>query len=57
MIRKIINKIFHKHDFEQIGFVQREDSNMRYSVREYQCQDQTCNKIKWVDGREDPYEK
>lgn len=47
----VYKKIAHKHQYVKIGFKQAEDQFSRYSIRKYQCQ--TCQKIKWVDGRMD----
>lgn len=53
MIRKFFEKLFCRHDYEQIGWDEMEDNNTRYSVRYYMCK--KCGKYITVDGRNDPY--
>lgn len=53
-IKKIIEKIKHEHEYRKVDWAEREDRDMRYSIRKYECQ--TCGKTTWVDGRYDPYE-
>jgi len=52
-ITRIIASIRCRHRFIKISFIQTEDRFERYSMREYRCAH--CKKIKWVDGRYDPY--
>ena len=43
--------MFCLHEYLKMGFSIAEDSNERYSIREYECIH--CGKIKKVDGRRD----
>lgn len=47
----IIKQIFCKHEYKKIGYIQKIDNNIRYSMRHYICN--KCGKMIWVDGRYD----
>lgn len=53
MLKKLWKAITHRHEYRKIGWRKESNGYIRYSVRKYECQ--TCGKIKWVDGRNDPY--
>ena len=48
---KILKKLFCKHKYEKIGFREKEENNIMFSVRLYKCA--CCGKEIWVDGRFD----
>lgn len=55
MIRNLINRLRHKHQYKKIAFRDASNRNVRYSERLYRCVD--CGNERWVDGRNDPLEK
>ena len=54
-MKEFFKRLFCKHDYEKIGWMQEYDErrNERYAARLYQCN--KCGKKIWVDGRYDPY--
>lgn len=51
MIKRTIKMLFCKHTYEKIGFIEKEDNSIRYSLRHFRCS--KCGKEKWVDGRKE----
>lgn len=51
----LIKKIFCKHKYQKISFMQEQSAGCRYSVRLYKCS--ICGKEVWVDGRSDYIEQ
>lgn len=52
-IKGFLKRIFHKHQYEKIGWYEEEENNEMYSIRIYKCTE--CGKTIEVDGRYDPY--
>lgn len=48
-----MKKLFCKHRYIKIGYIEECSNNLRYSMRKYKCE--KCQKEIWVDGRNDPY--
>lgn len=50
-IRQYFKRLFCKHEYCKVGFVEVEENNIRFPLRHYICQ--KCNREIWIDGRKD----
>lgn len=50
-LKRKLDKLFCKHEYEKIGYDEVEEHNLRFSVRYYRCR--KCGKEICVDGRID----
>ena len=54
MLKRLIARLKHKHEFVKISFREASYGYVRYSIRTYRCK--SCGTIREVDGRFDRYE-
>ena len=54
-MKKWLSSLFCRHEFIQVGWFESMDGNIRFSMRRYRCK--RCGKERWIDGRNDRFEK
>lgn len=54
-MKKWFSSLFCKHSFSQVGWLETSDGNVRFSLRLYRCEH--CGKERWIDGRNDRFNK
>ena len=54
-MKKWLISLFCRHKFVKVGWFESTDGNVRFSMRKYRCK--RCGKERWVDGRNDRFDR